>query len=82
MEASSLGCQLLCLHSFSQEQIGECERINIKANAKYAHSELQYSVYENVILLGYGVVWTGKYLQTFQGAFYFHLHSLCSLSRL
>lgn len=35
--------------------------MNIKANAKYVHSELEYSVYENVILLGYDVVWTGKY---------------------
>jgi len=35
--------------------------MNIKANAKYVHSELEYSVYENAILLGYGIVWTGKY---------------------
>ena len=39
-------------------------------------------VYENVILLGYDVVWTGKYLEMFQGACYFQLQGLCILSRL
>jgi len=56
--------------------------MNIKANAKYVHSELEYNVYQNVILLVFGVVWTSKYLQIFQGACYFHLQGLSSISRL